>query len=84
MFTKPSCEKCNLNNDCYCQNKSQKFVNDCGMDKVLEYNRKLNSKHSQTYDNPDYAEFMQEGMKGQKHARTRWKNENINRRRNKN
>ena len=59
VFIKPLCEKCTLNRDCYCQKKSQSSVNNCGMGEVLEYNRKLNSKHSQTYENPDYADFME-------------------------
>ena len=59
-FTKDLCKKCTLNGDCCCQNKSQSDVNTCGMDEVLGYNGKLNSKHSQTYDNPECAKFMDE------------------------
>jgi len=59
-YSKPLCKTCNLNGDCCCQNESQDSVNKCGMDEVLEENRKLNSRHSQTHDNPDYAGFMQD------------------------
>ena len=59
IFSKNLCKTCNLDGDCYCQHKSQKCTNDCGMDEVIEQNRKLRSR-SQTYDNPEYVDFMNE------------------------
>ena len=58
-FSKNYCGTCSLDGDCYCQNKSQKSVNSCGIEKVVEQNRELRKK-SQTYDNPDYTDFMNE------------------------
>ena len=59
-FSKPLCEKCSLNGDCYCQKKNQKVVNECGMDEVFDQNEAIQRKHSQTYNNPDYADWMDE------------------------
>ena len=59
MYAKNLCKKCNLNGDCWCQNKSQKDVNNCGMEQVIAYNRKINTT-GQNYDNPDYVDFMKD------------------------
>ena len=44
-YEKPLCKQCNLDNDCYCQNKSQNSVNQCGMEHVFSYNQRLNEAH---------------------------------------
>lgn len=37
MFSKKLCSQCNLNGECCCQ-KSQKEVDNCGMEQVISYN----------------------------------------------
>jgi len=41
QYSKTLCENCTLDKDCYCQNKSQKSVNNCGMEAVLAANKKI-------------------------------------------
>ena len=42
MFAKLLCHKCTLNNDCCCQKESFHSVDNCGMEKVLGYNKEYN------------------------------------------
>ena len=39
MYKKRLCGQCNLNNNCCCQ-ETQKNVDNCGMESVLNYNNK--------------------------------------------
>jgi len=37
LFKKETCKQCNMDNDCFCQ-KSEKKMNDCGMEEILSNN----------------------------------------------
>ena len=59
MFKKQLCKTCNIDGECCCQKDSQKAVASCGMEGVLDYNAKINTR-GQNYNNPDYVDFMNE------------------------
>ncbi|MHC4621809.1 MAG: hypothetical protein ACYTEQ_29055 [Planctomycetota bacterium] len=59
LFTKGLCNECPIADDCCCRRESEEAVNKCGMDEVNEHNRRLRTR-SQTYDNPEYVEYMRE------------------------
>ena len=55
---KPLCDSCNIDGDCCCQS-SQEKCNKCGMESVVSYNAKINTR-GQNRNNPEYVEFMQD------------------------
>ena len=56
-FKKDLCKTCNIDGDCFCQKECQTSVNNCGMEGVVAYNKKINTR-GQNYNNPDYVEFI--------------------------
>ncbi len=56
-FKKNLCKTCNIDGDCCCQSESQESVNNCGMDEVVTFNDRINTR-GQNYNNPEYVDFM--------------------------
>ena len=59
-FFKLLCNSCNLDNDCYCQDKSQKSVDNCGMDKVVRTNKRIQDDLKKGLFAPNSVDYFNE------------------------